>query len=268
MDNFHSQQPRQEQETVLTLVEIYTQRTRDAQDRLARRLQGSTSIGASDAALRDHRFAIARIDTQYAADLADAEQAKGKEGPPDSLDRSQIDHLYVVSGRVPGDDDDLVELIAAGNLEEAVASFRECVTADLAPDRRAALIARHDSDCFVVSTTLIGEYTGAGRLHLVEEFKLDDPKRVGTEPAVEFMQELLDAVEALSDIVETHGARTLADLMYLQNAIMNETFIDHYPDESAVVDLVKALPSSDRWLAFVNVAPDDLRRPSPPQECN
>jgi len=71
--------------------------------------------------------------------------------------------------------------------------------------------------------------------------------------AGQFMRELLDSVETLSGIVDAHGARTLADLMYLQNAIMNGTFIDHYPGESAVSEVVKALPSGARWLEYVAV---------------
>lgn len=45
-----------------TPVEIHMQLTREAEDRLALRLQSATSIGSGDAALRDHKFAIRRID--------------------------------------------------------------------------------------------------------------------------------------------------------------------------------------------------------------
>lgn len=177
--------------------------------------------------------------------------------------RQDAERLYVISGRVPGDDDDSVQVLVACSVEEATARFRENMTADLDEDGRAALISRHDSDCFVVSTTLIGEYIGATRLHIADEFKLDDLQRVDAEPAAQFMQELLASVETLSDVVETYGARTLADLMYLQNAVVNGSYIDHHPDESAVVDVLKTLPSCERWLAFVKVVPGEEHSPNP-----
>lgn len=68
-----------------------------------------------------------------------------------------------------------------------------------------------------------------------------------------FNQELLDSVETLSGIAEEHGARTLADLMYLQNAILNGGFIDHYPEESKVLEIACALPSGERWSKFIKV---------------
>lgn len=68
-----------------------------------------------------------------------------------------------------------------------------------------------------------------------------------------FMQELLDSVETLTGIADEHGARTLADLMYLQNAIMKNGFVDHYPGESKVLEIASALPSGDRWAKFVKV---------------
>ena len=68
-----------------------------------------------------------------------------------------------------------------------------------------------------------------------------------------FMQELLDSVETLSGIVEQHGARTLADLMYLQNAILSGGFIDHYPGESKVLEIARDLPSGGQWSKFIAV---------------
>ena len=68
-----------------------------------------------------------------------------------------------------------------------------------------------------------------------------------------FMQELLDSVETLSGIAEQHGARTLADLMYLQNAILSGGFIDHYPGESKVLEIARDLPSGGQWSKFIAV---------------
>jgi len=73
----------------------------------------------------------------------------------------------------------------------------------------------------------------------------------GKRAAVMFFQELLDSVEALTCIAVEHGARTLADLMYLQNAILNGGFIDHYPDESKVLEIASALSSGKQWSTFI-----------------
>ena len=75
----------------------------------------------------------------------------------------------------------------------------------------------------------------------------------GHDRASLFMQELLDSVETLSGIAEQHGARTLADLMYLQNAILSGGFIDHYPGESKVLEIARDLPSGGQWSKFIAV---------------
>lgn len=75
----------------------------------------------------------------------------------------------------------------------------------------------------------------------------------GAPAAKLFFDELLDSVETLTGIADEHGARTLADLMYLQNAIMKNGFVDHYPGESKVLEIASALPSGDRWTKFVKV---------------
>lgn len=78
-------------------------------------------------------------------------------------------------------------------------------------------------------------------------------KAQGKSSARLFMQELLDSVETLSGIAEQHGARTLADLMFLQNAILSGGFIDHYPGESNVLEIASGLPSGRRWSKFIAV---------------
>ncbi len=75
----------------------------------------------------------------------------------------------------------------------------------------------------------------------------------GKRAAAMFYQELLDSVETLAGIAAAHGSRTLADLMYLQNAILSGGFIDHYPDESRVLEIVRALPSGEQWSRFIKV---------------
>ncbi len=69
--------------------------------------------------------------------------------------------------------------------------------------------------------------------------------------AKRFMLELLDSVECLTAVAEEHGPRTLADLFYLHSAINAGGFVDSYPNESQLVQLVKALPSAPEWLAYV-----------------
>jgi hypothetical protein len=76
-------------------------------------------------------------------------------------------------------------------------------------------------------------------------------KASGKYAAVLYFQELLDSVESLTGIAEEHGARTLADLMYLHHAILTGGFIDQYPDESKVLEIASALPSGDRWSKFI-----------------
>ena len=78
----------------------------------------------------------------------------------------------------------------------------------------------------------------------------------GPEAATLFMEELLASVESLTELADMHGARTLADLVYLQQAILSGGFIDHYPGESKVLEVVKELPSHQRWVGFIELAED------------
>ncbi|SAK61338.1 hypothetical protein AWB79_02793 [Caballeronia hypogeia] len=49
------------------------------------------------------------------------------------------------------------------------------------------------------------------------------------------------------------AAHTLADLMFLQNAIGKGSFLNHYPGESAVMEVVESLPSADCWARYAAV---------------
>ena len=69
--------------------------------------------------------------------------------------------------------------------------------------------------------------------------------------ATRFMQELLGSVETLVGIADEFGSRTLADLMYLQAAIIEDRFIDSYPDESKVFQIIDGLPSGEQWKKYV-----------------
>lgn len=70
--------------------------------------------------------------------------------------------------------------------------------------------------------------------------------------ATRFMAELLGSVETLSAIAETHGVQTLADLMYLQSAILEESFIDLCRGNSHVLDVVRELPSQAEWCKYIH----------------
>ncbi len=76
----------------------------------------------------------------------------------------------------------------------------------------------------------------------------------GKQAALTFFQELLNSTESLTGIANEYGSRTLADLMYLQNVILSGGLIDHYSDESRVLEIVSALPSSEQWSAFIKIA--------------
>lgn len=77
------------------------------------------------------------------------------------------------------------------------------------------------------------------------------PLTPSADAATLFMRELIDSVESLTAIAEKHGARTLADLMYLQSAILEGGFIDAYPAESAVQRIVGGLPSASLWSKYI-----------------
>lgn len=106
-----------------------------------------------------------------------------------------------------------------------------------------------DSDGKFVAENFEGEKTVI-RFFAVE--RLADAVS-GKRAAELFMRELLDSVETLTGIADEHGSRTLADLMYLQSAILSGGFIDHYPDESKALDIARKLPSGELWSKFVEV---------------
>lgn len=81
-------------------------------------------------------------------------------------------------------------------------------------------------------------------------------KKFGSSAALRFMGELLDSVETLTGIADEHGAQTLADLMYLQEAILEDGFIDNHPDESKVLEIVQGLPSGEQWAHFIRQGED------------
>lgn len=76
----------------------------------------------------------------------------------------------------------------------------------------------------------------------------------GAHAVARFMEELLASVETVGGIADIHGTRTLADLLYLQHAILTGGRLDYFPEESAVLQVVEALPSSAQWATFISPA--------------
>jgi hypothetical protein len=71
--------------------------------------------------------------------------------------------------------------------------------------------------------------------------------------AAQFMAELLETHETLTEIAEIQGARTLADCMYMLSALQKGTSIEvHHPSESNILDVIQSLPSAALWLTSVS----------------
>ncbi|MBB5511171.1 hypothetical protein [Paraburkholderia atlantica] len=67
-----------------------------------------------------------------------------------------------------------------------------------------------------------------------------------------FMRELLNAVETLGAIAETHGVDALVFLFDLQAAILNDTSVDaHAGIDGRIVELVSQLPSAAQWMKHI-----------------
>jgi hypothetical protein len=71
--------------------------------------------------------------------------------------------------------------------------------------------------------------------------------------STQFMIELLEANETLTDIAESKGAHTLADCMYLLIAIQQGGGIEvHHPTGSEILDIINDLPSAALWMTHVS----------------
>lgn len=67
-----------------------------------------------------------------------------------------------------------------------------------------------------------------------------------------FMRELLNAVETLGAIAETHGVDALVFLFDLQAAILNDTSVDaHAGIDGRIVELVSQPPSAAEWMKHI-----------------
>lgn len=73
--------------------------------------------------------------------------------------------------------------------------------------------------------------------------------------ARQFFQELSASVETIGGIAEVHGPYALADVLLLQNAMLDGKTMEIDPAESKLLAVVQGLPSSARWLKSVVLRP-------------
>lgn len=138
-----------------------------------------------------------------------------------------------------------------GNADNQVVHFTwtdgECDYSDTLTE--GGIAAGHfDSDGKFIAENSEGDKT------VIRFFAIEPLNQVsGKLAAATFFQELLDSTESLTGIADVYGSRTLADLMYLQSAILSGGFIDHDSDESTVLEIVSALPSGKQWSTFVKM---------------
>jgi hypothetical protein len=86
-------------------------------------------------------------------------------------------------------------------------------------------------------------------------------KRGNADLAVLFMEELLGSVETVSGIAEGMGVQTLANVLYLQHAILTGQHIEEYPRNSHVYALVASLPSGETWKQYVHMIDEEAMIP-------
>ncbi|SAK61302.1 hypothetical protein AWB79_02789 [Caballeronia hypogeia] len=71
--------------------------------------------------------------------------------------------------------------------------------------------------------------------------------------AKQFHAEMLDAVETLTGIAEQHGVLALANVVYLQTAILKGGAIELTRGEAENSSFVRDLPSGGRWWQSVKL---------------
>lgn len=132
-----------------------------------------------------------------------------------------------------------------------------------------------DGNCFGVDTDC-SELIAALHKEMPEAFKAEfdelrkrlsarDEKSNAHSDSIEFFNELTASVESLAGISEEHGAQTLADLMWLHAAIhaatSDSSFISIFDKNSAAIKIVENLPSSDKWMKFIDCDSSDMKMP-------
>lgn len=88
---------------------------------------------------------------------------------------------------------------------------------------------------------------------------LDQPYAMSNaDNAMLFWEELFASHDSLEMIGQEHGAVTLATLMYLQNAILKNTFIELSWSESAVLNIVRGFPSGAKWELYITIEVEEM----------
>jgi hypothetical protein len=78
-------------------------------------------------------------------------------------------------------------------------------------------------------------------------------RRDRNESALKFHDELLLSVEALSGIAEQHGVVALANVNYLQTAILRGGNIELSSKDEGQLAMLRSLPSGEQWLKHVTI---------------
>jgi hypothetical protein len=78
-------------------------------------------------------------------------------------------------------------------------------------------------------------------------------RRDRNEDALKFHDELLQSVETLTGIAEQHGVIALANVQYLQTAILRGGNIELSSKDEGQLDMLRSLPSGEQWLKHVTI---------------
>lgn len=156
--------------------------------------------------------------------------------------------IEIAEGRI-----DLHDLLDNKSIEASLYSLGDGMTVE------SAEYAEEAPSCYLVDTLLAnGEvddnnatWLGDDLQPLVDGKTTTERKAERNTAAETFMEELQKSVETLTGIAEQHGARTLADLMYLMSAIQTDGHIYADSQFSAVEKIVTALPSGTRWASYM-----------------
>lgn len=79
-----------------------------------------------------------------------------------------------------------------------------------------------------------------------------------------FHHELIEQFETVANVGEQYGQRTVADLFYLQTAILCSSEIDVWP-QSSIMDVVDKLASAEKWLSHTKPC-NKYGEPAPRQD--
>ena len=147
-----------------------------------------------------------------------------------------------------------VKQIEANSYEEAIEKAEEIDLSDLLDIRLDhPNIDRVEFDDSTVESFLVDPLDAHGEV-IYEGSKWIDKSGKGI--ASKFFDELTASVETLSGIADQYGSLVLANLMYLQNALIANGTVDFDKDSNELL-LIQRLPSAEMWLKNVRVTEQD-----------